>query len=137
MNSKKSYSKNKAISASNEETFRLRFENHPIPMLTYDLKTLAIFQVNHAVVEKYGYSHEEFQTLAIKDILPADARREARLLEDVKQNARLYNILTIAQSYNLRANSYICKPVDFTQFAQAVEHLGLYWLVLNEPPCSK
>ena len=42
----------------------------------------------------------------------------------------------MAQSYDLGANSYIRKPVDFTQFAQAVEHLGLYWLVLNEsaPP---
>lgn len=40
----------------------------------------------------------------------------------------------VAQSYDLRANSYIRKPVDFTQFAQAIDHLGLYWLVLNGPP---
>jgi CheY-like chemotaxis protein len=41
--------------------------------------------------------------------------------------------LDVAQSYDLGANSYIRKPVDFTQFAEAIEHLGLYWLVLNEP----
>jgi two-component system, response regulator len=40
----------------------------------------------------------------------------------------------VAMSYDLGANSYIRKPVDFTQFAQAVEHLGLYWLVMNEMP---
>ena len=43
----------------------------------------------------------------------------------------------VAQSYDLGENSYIRKPVDFTQFTQAVEHLGLYWLVLNEPPPPK
>jgi two-component system response regulator len=36
--------------------------------------------------------------------------------------------------YHLGANSYVRKPVDFTQFAEAARQLGLYWLVLNEPP---
>ncbi len=42
----------------------------------------------------------------------------------------------IAQSYDLGANSYIRKPVDFTQFAASVKQLGLYWLLMNEtaPP---
>ena len=40
----------------------------------------------------------------------------------------------VARAYDLGANSYIRKPVDFQQFADAVAHLGLYWLVLNEPP---
>ena len=43
----------------------------------------------------------------------------------------------IAQSYDLHANSYIRKPVDFTKFVQAIQHMGLYWLVLNEPPPPK
>lgn len=40
----------------------------------------------------------------------------------------------IVESYRLGANSYIRKPVDFNQFSESVSQLGLYWLVMNEPP---
>jgi two-component system, response regulator len=40
----------------------------------------------------------------------------------------------VAASYRNGANSYIRKPVDFQQFVEAAAQLGLYWLVLNEPP---
>jgi two-component system response regulator len=39
--------------------------------------------------------------------------------------------------YGLGANSYVRKPVDFNQFIDAARHLGLYWLILNEPPPSR
>ena len=42
----------------------------------------------------------------------------------------------IVRGYDLGANSYIRKPVDFVQFVEAVRQLGLYWLVLNQPPPS-
>lgn len=40
----------------------------------------------------------------------------------------------IVRGYSLGANSYVRKPVDFTQFSDAVQQLGLYWLLLNEIP---
>jgi CheY-like chemotaxis protein len=40
----------------------------------------------------------------------------------------------LIQGYALGANSYIRKPVDFDKFTEAIRQLGLYWLVLNEPP---
>jgi CheY-like chemotaxis protein len=42
----------------------------------------------------------------------------------------------MVNGYKLGANSYVRKPVDFAQFMEAVKQLGLYWLVLNEPPPS-
>ncbi len=38
----------------------------------------------------------------------------------------------LVRSYKLHVNSYVRKPVDFTEFVEAVQQLGLYWLVLNE-----
>ncbi len=67
-----------------------------------------------------------------------------RLREDERTTLLPVVILTSSNEdrdrlngYLLRANSYICKPVDFVQFAQAVQQLHLYWLVLNEPPPAR
>ena len=43
----------------------------------------------------------------------------------------------LASGYSLGANSYIRKPVDFTQFMEAIRQVGLYWLMMNEPPPKK
>lgn len=70
------------------------------------------------------------------------------VLQRLRADARTYMqpvvILTsskeeqdIVNGYRLGANSYIRKPVDFTQFMEAVRQLGLYWLMLNEPPPKK
>lgn len=40
----------------------------------------------------------------------------------------------IVDTYRLGVNSYIQKPVDFDQFQQTIRELGLYWLVINQPP---
>ena len=65
----------------------------------------------------------------------------SRLRADVRTRLLPVVILTsskeeqdLIDGYSLGANSYVRKPVDFTQFAEAVRQLGLYWLVLNEEP---
>jgi CheY-like chemotaxis protein len=43
----------------------------------------------------------------------------------------------ILRAYNFGANSYIRKPVDFAEFSAAVEQLGVYWLLSNQPPPAR
>lgn len=40
----------------------------------------------------------------------------------------------IVRGYDQGANSYIQKPVDYSQFLEAIQQLGIYWMILNEPP---
>lgn len=64
-----------------------------------------------------------------------------RLKDDARTKAIPIVVLTssreepdIERAYELGANSYIVKPVDFEAFARAVSDVGLYWLLLNHPP---
>jgi len=47
-----------------------------------------------------------------------------------------YDERDVTESYNVGANSYIVKPVDFVQFTEAMRTLNLYWLLLNRSPSS-
>jgi two-component system response regulator len=42
--------------------------------------------------------------------------------------------IDIVAAYRYGANSYVRKPIDFDRFAEVIRQLGLYWLVINEPP---
>ena len=64
-----------------------------------------------------------------------------RIREDDRTSLTPVVILTgfnsrddVAAGYRYGANSYIRKPVDFDRFAEMIQHLALYWLVMNEPP---
>ncbi len=67
------------------------------------------------------------------------------VLKQVKSDDELKNIpvvvLTsskieedIIRSYNLGANAYVIKPVDFMQFVEAIKKIGAFWIISNEPP---
>jgi two-component system response regulator len=69
------------------------------------------------------------------------------VLREIRASERLRNIpvviLTssreekdIVESYNLGVNSYIVKPIEFDKFVETADTLGLYWLLLNQPPSS-
>ena len=64
-----------------------------------------------------------------------------RLKSDAKARTIPVVVLTssreeqdIVRSYELGVNSYIVKPVSFDNFSEAVANLGMYWLLLNQPP---
>ncbi len=69
--------------------------------------------------------------LEVLQRLRADERTELLpvvILTSSKEEQDMIN------GYKLGANSYVRKPVDFVQFNAAIKQLGLYWLLLNEPP---
>lgn len=64
-----------------------------------------------------------------------------RLKGDPRTRALPVTVLTssreerdLVESYRLGVNSYIVKPVDFDQFTETVRQIGLYWMLLNQPP---
>lgn len=70
------------------------------------------------------------------------------VLKQVKADARTKTIPIVIMTsskeerdlvagYNLGVNSYIQKPVDFDQFRETIKSVGLYWLVINQPPVAE
>ncbi|HEY4688476.1 MAG TPA: response regulator [Anaerolineae bacterium] len=92
-------------------------ETHPIPTLV--LLDLKLPKVDGLEVLRRLRADERTRLLPVV------------ILTSSKEEHDLIN------GYRLGANSYIRKPVDFNQFADAVNQLGLYWLVLNEPPPTR
>jgi diguanylate cyclase (GGDEF)-like protein/PAS domain S-box-containing protein len=73
-----------AWEADANEPYRLLFERNPLPMWVYDFESLRFLAVNHAAVELYGYSSDEFLAMTINDIRPPEAI--PALLADLASN---------------------------------------------------
>lgn len=63
--------------------------------------------------------------------LRADPRTHRQIIIILTSSREEQDLLT---SYNLGVNSYIRKPVDFNQFSEAIKHMCIYWLNINEQP---
>ncbi len=57
---------------ASEERYRYLFESNPHPMWIYDVKTLKFLAVNQTVIESYGYTREDFETMTLRDIRPRE-----------------------------------------------------------------
>ncbi len=61
-----------------EASFRLLFDENPVPMFVFDHATLQILAVNQTMIENYGYSREQFLAMSIHDLTPTDELEAAR-----------------------------------------------------------
>ena len=69
--------------------------------------------------------------LGVLKALRADARTQLIPVVILTSSKEEQDLIS---GYSLGANSYVRKPVDFTEFLEAVKILGIYWLMMNQPP---
>jgi len=96
--------------------FALRSFEHPPKLVLLDLKLL---KVDGMEVLKQVKSNPRTRTIPV--VIMTSSKEERDLVA----------------GYHLGANSYIQKPVDFEQFREMVKTVGLYWLVINQPPVGE
>jgi two-component system, response regulator len=95
--------------------FAERSFNHPPKLVVLDLK---LPKVDGLQVLKQLKDDSRTKTIPVVIMTSSNEERD------------------LAEGYKLGVNSYIQKPVDFDQFRTAVKTLGLYWLVVNQPPLT-
>lgn len=101
------------VARNGEEALNLIFSLDPLPcVILLDLK---LPKIDGLEVLQQIRATERTQLLPVVILTSSSEERD------------------MIESYSLRANSYVRKPVDIDQFTQAVLQLGLYWALLNEP----
>jgi two-component system response regulator len=101
------------IARNGEEALTLVFSLEPLPSVV--LLDLKLPKVDGLEVLRRIRGNEKTRLLPVVILTSSSEERD------------------IVESYNLGANSYVRKPVDFDQFTEAVCQLGLYWALINEP----
>ncbi|MDB5501638.1 MAG: hypothetical protein JWR89_1540 [Tardiphaga sp.] len=121
-----------------EASFRLLFENNPVPMWVFDQGTLEFIAVNQAAVDGYGYTKEQFAALKVTDVRPPQAREQfAKWAKDIPRTDRAnrmwqhqtrdgriidVNISSQALEYDGR-NARLVAVHDVTEQKRATEEL--------------
>ena len=137
--------------AASEQRFRTLFEGDPLPMLVYDLETLRFLDVNEVACSKYGYSHEEFLGLGLRDIRPADElprfERSMRNRTSSSHNAGVWRhrlkdgtvihveIYTRDGVYQGRPARFVT-PIDVTERVRAEAGLRKLSLAVQQSPAA-
>ncbi len=110
---------NVIVARDGEEALKLLFEADQV--FSQELPSVVVLDLNMPKVDG----------LEVLRRIRADPRTKALPVVIMTTSTEEQDIVA---SYKLGANSYVCKPVAFEDFTQAVQTLGLYWLLLNVPP---
>ena len=103
------------------EQYRLMFTAHPLPMFVYDLETLRILTVNDAAAAHYGYSRDEFTTLTVRDIRPAEDLPKFLAAVDEVRAGRDHTPLSRAKVWRHRRRDGSIIHVEITSHVIAFE----------------
>jgi PAS domain S-box-containing protein len=119
-----------------EQTYKVLFYSNPLPMWTYNLETLKILTVNDAAIDHYGYSKDEFLSMTIKDIRPAEdiphllelvqkrksLRHCKQMIRHVKKSGELM-IVELSTHILQDSNNVLVVAQDITSKIKAEEEL--------------
>jgi len=117
-----------------EDSFRLLFENNPMPMWLFDANTTEFLAVNDAAIQHYGYDRETFQRMCLREIWPrdewdlhsqalkefGDSYRSTRTWRHLKADGSEIQVLTFGRRIVFKdRDSYLVAVVDITQRRKA------------------
>lgn len=109
--------------------------------VSHDLRAIDGF--TRLLLEKHG-SGLNAEAQRYLDRVRANAQQMGALIDDPRLRVMPVVVLTssreerdIVESYKLGVNSYVVKPVTFEQFTESVRTVGMYWLLLNQPPAPE